>query len=139
MHNAETKDRFIELRAQSWSLARISAELNIPISTLSAWNIRYRPDIHQLKVSQWEDIEDRLQCSHDTRLEFLLQTYKQVEAGLAKRLENVQYCGVKELMQMAASLRAEIFTLESKVGRFHYYPPSDPKPEISGNSQNESS
>ncbi len=46
MHTNETKDRFIELRAQGLSLAKIASDLGVSKRTLVDWNHEFRGFLH---------------------------------------------------------------------------------------------
>ena len=47
MHNEKTVQRFVELRSQGWSFARIATELNVSKPTLIQWSRKhqFRPGV----------------------------------------------------------------------------------------------
>ena len=48
MHDDKTVQRFIELRAQGWSYARLVTELNVTKPTLIAWSRKHQFQIQNL-------------------------------------------------------------------------------------------
>jgi hypothetical protein len=42
MHDDKTVQRFIDLRVQGWSFARLAAELNVSKPTLIAWSRKHQ-------------------------------------------------------------------------------------------------
>jgi hypothetical protein len=50
MHSTDTKNCFIKLRAQGWSLARIAAHLDVAKRTLVDWNQHAQAEIRALKA-----------------------------------------------------------------------------------------
>ena len=51
MHEPQTVQRFIELRAQGWTYARLLVELNVSKPTLIAWSRKHQFEIqnHQCR------------------------------------------------------------------------------------------
>jgi len=45
MYNADKQDKFIELRAQGWSLNHIATELGVSKRTLVDWNSEFAKDV----------------------------------------------------------------------------------------------
>ena len=54
MHTTDTRHRFLELRAQGWSLARIATELHLSKTTLVDWNRTARQEIRELEEVEVE-------------------------------------------------------------------------------------
>ena len=50
MHEPQTIQRFIELRAQGWTYARLMTELNVSKRTLIAWSRKHQFEIQNLKA-----------------------------------------------------------------------------------------
>ncbi len=44
MHIQDTQDKFVELRAQGWTLAHIATELHVSKRTLVEWNYPIFPN-----------------------------------------------------------------------------------------------
>jgi len=60
MHATDTKSRFIELRAQGWSLARNAAPLNVAKRTLVDWNQPAQTESSTLKAVELEALQEKL-------------------------------------------------------------------------------
>ncbi len=69
MHNNETKDKFVELRAAGQSFGRISEQLGVAKSTLHHWQDERGDDIARLRRIQWEEWETEASCRIEDRLE----------------------------------------------------------------------
>jgi len=85
MHPTETHLRFIELRAQGWSLARIAAELHLAKRTLVDWNREAQRKIRDLKDVELESLQERILVSHGVELQRLTAQLNRLEAVLAQR------------------------------------------------------
>ena len=79
MKDQETVQKFIELRAQGWSFARIAAELGVAKSTLTEWSRKFRFEIHNRRALALDDLQDRL-----------LGTVQSRVAGLAEKLAKIE-------------------------------------------------
>ena len=106
MHNTETHHRFIDLRAQGLSLARIADELHVSKRTLIAWQHKFRDDIADLKSVELEALQDKVLASHEIELSRLAEHLNRVEAVLGKR--KLEYVSTEFLFAMASSLRSQI-------------------------------
>ena len=70
MHSTDTKSRYIELRAQGWSLARIAAHIGVAKRTLALvdWNPHSQEEIRILKALELEALHEKLLASHEAEL-----------------------------------------------------------------------
>ncbi|MCI0746070.1 MAG: hypothetical protein L0Y58_11750 [Verrucomicrobia subdivision 3 bacterium] len=59
MHTNETKDQFVELRAEGKSFGQISEQLGVAKSTLHQWEDERADDIARLRRIEWEEREHR--------------------------------------------------------------------------------
>jgi hypothetical protein len=59
MHSPETVQRFIELRAQGWTYARLMVDLNVTKPTLIAWSRKYQFDIQNLHSIKLEALREK--------------------------------------------------------------------------------
>ena len=50
MHNEKAVQRFIELRSQGWSFAKIATELNISKTTLITWSRKHQFQVQNLRA-----------------------------------------------------------------------------------------
>lgn len=106
MHTSKTHHRFIELRAQDWSLSRIAAELQVSKPTLIAWKTRFRQEIADLKSVELEALEERVLASYEQELTCLANHLKRVESILSRR--NLEVISTEFLFSMAGALRSQI-------------------------------
>ena len=106
MHAADTRNRFIELRAQGWSLARIATELRVAKNTLVAWNREQRSEIADLKGLEMEALQERVLVSHEAELVRLTAHLNRIEVILAKR--NLECLPTESLFCLAATVRAQL-------------------------------
>ena len=68
MHSTDTKSRFIELRAQGWSLARIAAHLGVAKRTWADWDQHSQEEIRILKALELEALNEKLLTSDEAEL-----------------------------------------------------------------------
>lgn len=106
MHPADIRHRFVELRAQGWSLARIAAELDVAKRTLVDWNREQRSEIADLKGVELEALQERILVSHEEELRRLTAHLNRIEAVLAKR--NLDCLSTEPLFVLAATVRSQL-------------------------------
>ena len=105
MKDQETIQRFITLRAQGWSFARIAESLNVSKPTLILWGRRHQFDIQNLRAVETEALAERCFASRQQRWEQVGRDLQRVEAELAKR--DLGDVPTARLLGLAAKLRAE--------------------------------
>ena len=105
MKDQETIERFIQLRAQGWSFARISAELNVSKPTLIQWSRKHQFEIQNLRAIETEALAESCLSSRQQRWEQTSQHLRRVEEELAKR--NLDTVPTSRLLMLAFRLRAE--------------------------------
>ena len=106
MHSTDTKNRFLELRAKGWSLARIAATIEVSQRTLVDWNRPHSTELRALRALELEALEEKLLATHEHELTCLAQHLKQIEIELSKR--QFTYESTRDLFRLAALLRSEI-------------------------------
>ena len=106
MHTTDTRHRFIELRAQGWSLARIAAEIGVSKPTLIQWQRQFEREIMDLKSVELEALQEKVLASHEEELSRLSGHLSRVETILAKR--NLDALSTEYLFCMAGALRSQI-------------------------------
>src|SRR5208282_6935169 len=106
MHDDKTVQRFIELRAQSWSYARIMTELNVSKPTLIAWSRKHQFQIQNLKAIELEALNEKWLASTTDRVDALGEQLRQVEAAIRQR--DVGELTTPQLHALARSLRRQI-------------------------------
>jgi len=106
MHDDKTVQRFIELRAQSWSYARLMTELNVTKPTLIAWSRKHQFQIQNLKAIELEALGEKWLASTTDRVNALGEQLRKVEAALSQR--DVDGLSTQQLYALARSLRRQI-------------------------------
>ena len=106
MHDNDTKNQFLELRAKGWSLSRISEQLKVSQRTLVDWNRQEREQIRTLRAIEWEALQEKILATGEQDLVRLKKELDRLEAELAKR--TVQYVSTENLYRLSALVRAEI-------------------------------
>ena len=106
MHSTDTKSRFIELRAQGWSLARIAAHLDVSKRTLVDWNQHAQAEIRALKAVELEALQEKLLASHEAELTQLTGHLQRVEKELAGRC--LEIVSTENLYRLAGQLRRQL-------------------------------
>ena len=106
MHTEKTREEFIELRAQGWSLRHLSRQLHVSQRTLVDWNRECAAEIQSLRAVELEAAREKFLASHEEQLNRLARLLKDVEDELAnRRLGSVP---TDKLFRVAAELRHEI-------------------------------
>ena len=85
MKDNQVQSRFIELRAQGWSYARIARELDVSKQTLINWSKRHSMEISNLIAIDLEELQERHQLTRAMRIQLLGQELKRLTDELAKR------------------------------------------------------
>ena len=106
MHDENTVQRFIELRTQGWSYARLMTELNVTKPTLIAWSRKHQFQIQNLKAIELEALGEKWLASTADRVNRLGEQLRQVEGELSQR--NLGDLTTPQLYTLARSLRRQI-------------------------------
>ena len=85
MHDPQTVQRFIELRAQGRTYAQIVAELEVSKTTLIAWSNKHRFELQNLRAIELEALCQRWLASTTERVSALGEQLRRVETEIAKR------------------------------------------------------
>ena len=76
MYNADKQDKFIELRAQGWSLNHIATELDVSKRTLVDWNREFAKDVQSLRALELELLKEKIVASHEENVNRLTRLQK---------------------------------------------------------------
>ena len=106
MKDQEIVEKFIELRAQGWTYARLVTELNVSKPTLIAWSRKHQFQIQNLKAIELEALREKWLVSVTERVNALGEQLRQIEAELAKR--DPAELSTPQLFAQARSLRRQI-------------------------------
>ena len=113
MYGSVKIEKFVELRAQGWSLNHIASELHIAKRTLVEWSGEQAAQIKSLRALLQETAQEKLAASHEEELARLLRTQKDVEEELANR--PLYRLPLEKLFGVAAELRQEIRSLREEM------------------------
>src|SRR2546428_6088163 len=113
-------DKFIELRAQGWTLAHIATELHVSKRTLVDWNREYAADIQSLCAMELDLLQEKFLASREEQLNRMLRLQKDVDDELANRC--LKFVPIDKLFRLATDLRQQIANMRADSG------PEPPKP-----------
>jgi hypothetical protein len=106
MHDEQTVQRFIELRSQGRTFARIATELNISKPTLINWSRKHQFQIQNLRAVELEALADQWLSSVSDRLNSLGEQLRKIETELDTR--DIKALSTPQLYFMARHLRRQI-------------------------------
>ncbi len=122
--NAEmAMERFVQLRSEGMSFARIAREINVSKPTLIKWSRKFQYEIQNLRAIHLEELQEKWLASRATRLEALGQKLRQVETELAKR--DLATLPTGRLFYLAESLRRQI---QREIGPMQFTSPTSDVP-----------
>ncbi|HUR45044.1 MAG TPA: hypothetical protein VMZ27_04130 [Candidatus Saccharimonadales bacterium] len=124
MHNQETINQFITLRAEGKSFAKISEALGVSQPTLINWSRAHQFEIQNLRIIKAEAIQQDCFVSERERWQKLGQQLQRVETELENR--SLGDVPTARLMTLASDLRAEMSNEEYKL---HFSQPLEQLPE----------
>ncbi|HWH68270.1 MAG TPA: hypothetical protein VNT26_02755 [Candidatus Sulfotelmatobacter sp.] len=108
MKDQETIQRFVQLRAQGKSFARIAQELDVSRLTLINWSRKLQFEIQNQRAIELEALREELLASREARARALADQLRQVEAELQKR--NLADLSTSRLFSLADRLRHQILS-----------------------------
>ncbi|HZM86356.1 MAG TPA: hypothetical protein VFF31_07335 [Blastocatellia bacterium] len=85
MIEAEKQQKFIQLRSQGWSFARIAQELDVAKGTLIALSRKLQFEIQNQRALELEALQEQLVASREARARALAEHLYRVEQELQKR------------------------------------------------------
>ena len=118
MHTPETRQKFVERRAQGWSLIRIASELGVARSTLIEWSRQLRFEIQNQLAIELDDLRNRLLGPRQARASGLAEKLARVEDELRKR--DLATLSTQGLYALSVSLQRQI---EAAIGDLSFVSP----------------
>ena len=85
MKTAETKQRFIILRAAGYSYRKIAAELGISPSTAKEWGGNYYSEIDDLKADELTALYEQYHATKQERIKTLGENLKEIEKVMKEK------------------------------------------------------
>jgi len=122
MKDLETKEKFIELRAEGWSYGRIAMELSVSKPTLISWSREFQMEIENLKAVELSDLLERFSLTKSKRLELFGQSLNALETELDGR--DLTRLPTEKLYELILKYLASI-KQEEGVVRFRQKRPSE--------------
>jgi hypothetical protein len=111
MYDTETKNQFIELRAEGLSLDAISSRLNVPRATLGRWHHESVEQIQRLRSLQWHLLEEQIGHRLEDSLQRIAQRIRKCEDELDTR--DPHYRKAVELVRIIRDSRREYLQLRA--------------------------
>ena len=106
MLSPETKNRFLQLRAQGCTLSSIATQLQVSPRTLVDWNRLHKIEIRALRAIALEEVMTKCLPSTEQTVTALAAQLSRLDQRMAT--EDFSFTPPKQLFQMAAQLRAEL-------------------------------
>jgi len=106
MHDAETQQKFVELRAQGRSFSRIATELNVARRTLVDWSRKFQFEIQNQRAIELEALQEKFLAPREERLQRLGAQLAAVEAEMKQR--SIAELSTPRLFSLAESLRRQL-------------------------------
>jgi hypothetical protein len=85
MKDTQTKERFMELRAQGLPLVKIADEIKVSKTTLINWNNEFREEIDNLRAVELEAMYDKYDLSTRKKVEFFGDVLSRIQRELETR------------------------------------------------------
>jgi len=106
MHDMDTRNKFVELRAKGISLARIASRLKVSKRTLVDWGQQEQENIRALRAIELEAMQERILVGREHELLRMRTNLDRIEEQIAERTHKFE--SLPNLYRMAALVRAEI-------------------------------
>lgn len=106
MNDVEIQQRFVFLRAEGWSFARIAEDLKVSKPTLINWSRKFQFDIQNQRAINIEALQEKWLSACEVRVNTLGQQLHKVEAELAER--DIATLPTGRLFALAERLRRQI-------------------------------
>ena len=103
----KTRYLFVQLRARGISLGVISAQLDVPKSTLGDWDKSFADEIARLRAIEWEAVEERFGRTLEQDLCAMAQRIRKWEARIDRM--NPDHFKVREVLAVLRETRREYF------------------------------
>jgi hypothetical protein len=106
MYDESIVQRFVDLRVQGWSFARITQELNVSKPTLVDWSRKHQHTIANLVAIEREERLNQLISTSEERLSRIGAELRAAEAELARR--DLSTLSTGRLLSHVESLRRQV-------------------------------
>ncbi len=106
MYTQDAQDKFVELRAQGWSLGHIATEIHVSKRTLVDWNREFAADIQSFRTVEHQLSQEKFLSTREEELNRLLRLQKDIHDELANR--TLKFIDTDKLFRLSIELRQEI-------------------------------
>lgn len=106
MFTADDENKFIELRAQGWSLRHIATQLHISKRTLVDWNREFSKEIQSLRTIEQQLLQEKFLASREDELNHLVRLQKDIQDEIDSR--TLKFVPLEKLCRLSADVRREI-------------------------------
>ncbi len=106
MHSEQTQEKFIELRAQGWTLQHLATELHVSKRTLVDWNREFASEIQSMRELELELLKEKILASREEELNRLARLKKDLDDELSNR--TLKFIPIEKLFRLATELRHEL-------------------------------
>ena len=106
MHDGQVQQRFVHLRSQGCSFARIASKLNVSKPTLINFSRKFQFEIQNLRAIELEALQEQPVATREVRARALGEQLAKVQQELKKR--DVAELFTSRLYSLADSLRQQI-------------------------------
>ncbi|MGA2885631.1 MAG: hypothetical protein ABSE80_10810 [Halobacteriota archaeon] len=106
MKDLQTKERFLELRAQEKSLRTIETEIGTSRRTLAQWESEYKEELENLKAIKIEALREEYRLTTQARVERFGGQLRRVTEELEKR--DLSDIPTPKLVDLALKLDAQL-------------------------------
>ena len=106
MESSNTKERFIELRAQGYSFDRIAKELGKAKQTLIDWSKELQEEITNRKALELEVIYEKFFLLKEARLQTLGEMIAKIKAEVEKR--NLSEVPTEKLLELLLKYNSQV-------------------------------
>jgi len=124
MHDQETQQKFVALRAQGRSFNGIATELNVARRTLIDWSRKFRFEIQNERAIELEALQEKYVASREERLRRMGEQLGAVEEELKKR--SITELSTTRLFALAESLRRQ---MQRETGEVRFSSPVEEIPK----------
>ena len=112
MYTRDNQDKFIELRAQGWSLRHIATEIHVSKRTLVDWNREFASDIQSMRTLEAQALQDKFLASREDELNRLARLQKDVQDEIDNR--TLKFEPLDKLFRLSTELRQEMERLRGQ-------------------------
>jgi len=106
MYSRDAQDKFVELRAQGWTLPHIATELHVSKRTLVDWNREFAADVKSMRALELELLKEKFLASREEDLNRLARLKKDVDDELSGR--TLKFLSIEKLFRLSLDLGQQI-------------------------------